>query len=109
MIFDSISTLFVYNVENEVVRFLQVNLARIKQMGCFGVWTVEEGIHTPALYNMLRHIFDTILELRFEETSILERYMRVHTCKDSTHTTQWFPYEIKDNGQLIIKNDDSKV
>jgi KaiC/GvpD/RAD55 family RecA-like ATPase len=109
MIFDSISTLFVYNVENEVVRFLQVNLARIKQMGCFGVWTVEEGIHTPALYNVLRHIFDTILEFRFEETSILERYMRVHTCKDSTHTTRWFPYEIKDNGQLIIKNDDSKV
>lgn len=109
VIFDSISTLFVYNVENEVVRFLQVNLARIKQMGCFGVWTVEEGIHTPAFYNTLRHVMDIILELRFEETTGLERRLRVHTCKGSTHATEWFPFSIKDDGQLIIEDGNLKA
>jgi KaiC/GvpD/RAD55 family RecA-like ATPase len=109
VIFDSISTLFVYNVENEVIRFLQVNVARIRQMGCFGIWTVEEGVHSPALYNTLRHIMDVTLELRFEETSTLERRMRVHTCRSSTHSTQWFPFEIKDRGILEIENGDSKA
>lgn len=109
VIFDSISTLFIYNVESEVVRFLQVNLARIKQMGCFGIWTVEEGVHTPALYNTLRHIMDVTLEFRFEEATNLERRIRVHTAKGSTHATQWFPFEIKDGGLLVIENVDSKA
>lgn len=102
VIVDSVSTLFVYNGENEIVRFLQVNLARIKQLGCYGLWTVEEGIHGAAFYNTLRHIMDVILELRFEESSTLERRLRVHTCKGSTHTTQWFPFNILDDGQLTV-------
>ncbi|MCJ7776978.1 MAG: hypothetical protein MUP16_01515, partial [Sedimentisphaerales bacterium] len=44
---------FLYDVENEIIRFLQVNLARIKQMGCFGIWTIEEGVHAPTIYNTL--------------------------------------------------------
>jgi KaiC/GvpD/RAD55 family RecA-like ATPase len=102
VIFDSISTLFLYNVENEIIRFLQVNLARIKQMGCFGIWTIEEGVHTPTIYNTLRHMMDVTLELRFEETTALERRIRVHTCKGAMHTTQWFPFIIGDGGSLII-------
>ncbi len=109
VIFDSISTLFVYNPENEVIRFLQVNIARIRQMRCFGIWTVEEGVHTSSLYNTLRHIMDVTLELRFEETANLERKIRVHTCRGSTHSTQWFPFEIKDRGILVIENGDSKA
>jgi circadian clock protein KaiC len=110
VIFDSISTLFLYNLENEVIRFLQVNIARIRQMECFCIWTVEEGVHTPALYNILRHIMDVTIELRFEEeTATLERKMRVHTCRGSAHSTQWFPFEIKDRGILVIENGDSKA
>lgn len=66
------------------------------------MWTVEEGIHGAAFYNTLRHIMDVILELRFEESSTLERRLRVHTCKGSTHTTQWFPFNILDDGQLTV-------
>jgi len=109
VIFDSISTLFVYNAENEIIRFLQVNLARIKQMECFGVWTVEEGIHTSAFYNTLRHVMDIILEMRFEESAALERRLRVHTCKGSTHATKWFPFTIIDEGRLLIEDEDSKT
>jgi KaiC/GvpD/RAD55 family RecA-like ATPase len=79
-------------------------------MECFCIWTVEEGVHTPALYNILRHIMDVTIELRFEEeTATLERKMRVHTCRGSAHSTQWFPFEIKDRGILVIENGDSKA
>ena len=92
-----------------MIRFLQVNLARIKQMGCFGIWTVEEGIHTPAFYNTLRDVVDIILELRFEETTTLERRLRVHTSKGSAHSTQWFPFTVAEDGQLIIGEGDSVI
>jgi KaiC/GvpD/RAD55 family RecA-like ATPase len=78
-------------------------------MGCYGIWTVEEGIHTPAFYNTLRHVMDIILELRFEETTTLERRLRAHTCKGSTHATQWFPFTIVDNGRLVIEDGDLKA
>ncbi|MCJ7771033.1 hypothetical protein MUP37_05600, partial [Candidatus Bathyarchaeota archaeon] len=69
---------------------------------CFGIWTIEEGVHAPTIYNTLRHMMDVTLELRFEETTALERRIRVHTCKGAMHTTQWFPFIIGDGGSLII-------
>jgi KaiC/GvpD/RAD55 family RecA-like ATPase len=103
VIFDSISTLFVYNAENEITRFIQVNMARIKQSGSIGIWTVEEGIHNAAFYNALRHLSEGIVEMRFEDDHELQRFIRVHTFRGITHATNWLPFAISSEGKLIVK------
>ena len=103
-LFDSDSTLFVYNAENEVIRFLQINMARVKQSGNMAFWTVGENIHTSTFYNFLRHLADGVIEMRFEEHSALQRFIRVHTLKGMNHKTDWFQFEIQDKGTLIIKS-----
>ena len=95
-IFDSISTLLIYNSENEVERFLGINMARMKHFNNVGFWILEEGIHSNRFYNVLRQRSDCVLEMRFEEQSELTRAIRMHTCKTNEHETRWFPFHIVD-------------
>ncbi|MDQ1279542.1 MAG: hypothetical protein QG670_804 [Thermoproteota archaeon] len=102
LLFDSISTLFIYNGENEITRFMQVNMARIKQSGSIGFWTVGEGMHTQTFSNLLRHLADGIIEMKFEEESELKRLIRVHTLKGYSVKTNWYQFMINNGGHLDI-------
>lgn len=103
LVFDSVSTLFVYNSETDIIRFLQINMARVKQSESIAVWTIGEDIHTSTFYNFLRHLADGIIEMRFKEDGELKRFIRVHTLKSLPHKTDWFPFEIQDEGKFVIK------
>jgi len=48
IVFDSLSTLLVYNSEALTVRFLRSHLARMKKRGNIGVYPVETGIHSDS-------------------------------------------------------------
>jgi KaiC/GvpD/RAD55 family RecA-like ATPase len=102
--FDSISTLLIYNSENEVERFLRINMARMKHYNNVGFWILEEGIHSNRFYNVLRQRSDCVLELRFEEKSELTRSIRMHTCKTNEHETRWFPFHIIDGRFMFQSN-----
>lgn len=91
-ILDSVTTLLTYNSEPDVTRFLDVNMARMRRSGHVGVYTVEEGIHSAAFYNSLRHIADAVLEMRVDDEEELRRYVRVHTFRGTEHSTRWMPY-----------------
>ena len=101
-IFDSISTLLVYGTEDEVARFIEVNMARMKNVNNVGVWVVEQGIHTEKFYNTLRHIVDGILEMRFEENEDIFRYIRMHTFKGLAHRTKWLQFVINQDRTVSI-------
>ncbi len=102
VLFDSISTLFLHNSESDITRFLQVNMARIKQSGGMGIWTVEEGIHTISFYNTLRHLADGVVEMRLEEDRELRRFVRVHTLRGLSHRTNWLPFTVQQRGEFSI-------
>lgn len=101
-VFDSISTLLIYNSENEVARFLEINMARMKHNNHISIWVIELGIHTAQFYNTLRHMADCILEMRFEEQGELLRYIRMHTFKGIRHNTLWLKFVIDKIGDFTI-------
>jgi KaiC/GvpD/RAD55 family RecA-like ATPase len=105
--FDSISTLLLYNTENDVERFLKINMARMKHFNNVGLWIVELGIHSEGFYNMLRHMADGILEMRFEEHEEIMHLIRMHTFKGLEHSTRWARFDICSNGEVIIENHSS--
>jgi KaiC/GvpD/RAD55 family RecA-like ATPase len=104
-ILDSISTLLIYNSENEVARFLEINMARMKHNNHVSVWVIELGIHSGQFYNTLRHMADCILEMRFEEQGELLRYIRMHTFKGLRHNTTWRKFLIDEKGDMAILRD----
>ncbi|UCH37593.1 MAG: hypothetical protein JSV76_07965 [Candidatus Bathyarchaeota archaeon] len=104
-IFDSISTLLIYNSENEVARFLEINMARMKHNNQVSLWAIELGIHSAQFYNTLRHMADCTLEMRFEEQGELLRYIRMHTFKGLRHNTMWHKFEIDQTGDVVVIRD----
>jgi KaiC/GvpD/RAD55 family RecA-like ATPase len=66
-ILDSISTLLIYNSENEAVHFLERKIARMKHSNNVSIWLLESGIHSCQFYTTLRNMVDYVLEMRFEE------------------------------------------
>lgn len=101
-IFDSVSTLLVYNSENDVERFLEVNMARMKHINSTGLWIAEQGIHSERFYNTLRHMVDGILEMHFEENKELKRFIRMHTLRGLPHSTAWKPFFISKTGIVTV-------
>lgn len=107
VIFDSISTLLTYNSENDVERFLEVNMARMKHRNNIGLWVIEEGMHSEKLYNALRHMSDSTLEMRIKENDEKEltRLIRMHTFKGHGHSTRWFHFTVRPDGRLTFSED----
>jgi KaiC/GvpD/RAD55 family RecA-like ATPase len=95
VIFDTISTLVNYNSEDLTIRFLRSHLARMKKLCNIGFYAADDGIHTTSFYNSLRLIYDGVLEFKMvENDGKLERFIRVHSLKDSYHDTSWKRFKI---------------
>jgi KaiC/GvpD/RAD55 family RecA-like ATPase len=62
-VFDSLSTLFIYNDPNTIYRFLRVIISKLRMSGGVGFLTLGEGIHDPAVEMTLRYMVDGTIHL----------------------------------------------
>jgi KaiC/GvpD/RAD55 family RecA-like ATPase len=62
-VFDSLSTLFIYNDPNTIYRFLRVIISKMRMSGGVGFLTLGEGIHDPSVEMTLRYMVDGTIHL----------------------------------------------
>jgi KaiC/GvpD/RAD55 family RecA-like ATPase len=62
-VFDSLSTLFIYNDPNTIYRFLRVIISKMRASNGVGFLTLGEGIHDPSVEMTLRYMVDGTLHL----------------------------------------------
>ena len=67
VVFQSLSTLFIYNTPNIVYKFCQVVGARLKSCGMTTLFMVEDGMHQPDVLATIEHMMDGIVEVKFED------------------------------------------
>jgi KaiC/GvpD/RAD55 family RecA-like ATPase len=93
IVIHSLSTLFLYNQANVVLKFFQISSSRIRSEFGTAFFTIHEGVHDERTVNHLMAIADGVLELQFDEE--LNRRMRVRNMKGCVTSSQWIPFEIK--------------
>jgi KaiC/GvpD/RAD55 family RecA-like ATPase len=93
IIIHSLSTLFLYNQANVVLKFFQISSSRIRNGLGTAFFTIHEGVHDEKTVNHLMAIADGVLELRFDEE--LNRRMRIRNMRGCITSSQWIPYEIR--------------
>jgi KaiC/GvpD/RAD55 family RecA-like ATPase len=93
IVIHSLSTLFLYNQANVVLKFFQISSSRIRSEFGTAFFTVHEGVHDERTVNHLMAIADGVLELKFDED--LNRRMRVRNMRGCITSSQWIPFEIK--------------
>jgi len=67
VVFQSLSTLLIYNTSGIVYKFCQVIGARLKSSGMTTLFMVEEGMHKPDVLATLEHMMDGIIEIKIED------------------------------------------
>lgn len=95
LVFNSISPLSLYNPEGFVLKFLKILFARIKELGCLGIYIVQSGVHSQEFYNTLEYLVDGIFDMKIgEDQGALVRYFRVRSLSAIAHDTKWVPFII---------------
>ena len=61
--FDSLSTLLMYNEPNAVYRFLQFIIPKLKVTGALGFFTLSAGMHDQKIEMTLRHMMDGAIQI----------------------------------------------
>jgi len=67
ILFNSLSTLLMYSSAEAVSRFLQILIAKVKNLNGSIVFTLEEGMHDEKAIVALEHLMDVIIRLKAEK------------------------------------------
>ncbi len=94
VIFDSISTVLLYNEPRSVFRFLQVLTSKSKQYNAMMMILVEEGMHESEVCVTLEHLTDGNILIE----TVPDRQLRIERVFDS----EWIPYKMTREGILIL-------
>jgi KaiC/GvpD/RAD55 family RecA-like ATPase len=62
-VFDSLSTLFIYNDPNTIYRFLRVVISKLRMTNGAGFLTLGVGMHDPHVEMTLRYMMDGTIQL----------------------------------------------
>jgi KaiC/GvpD/RAD55 family RecA-like ATPase len=73
IIFDSLSTLLMYSNAEAIGRFLQIVIAKIKNLQGDMLFTLEEGMHDEKAIVTIEHLMDSIIEVKKEGSKIFTK------------------------------------
>ncbi len=71
VIFNSISTLLLYNDQDVVFKFLQITGARLKSLNSTTIFAMEEGMHDKKVLSAMDHLTDGSLLVRSDKGWLL--------------------------------------
>ncbi len=89
----SLSTLFLYNQTNVVLKFFQISSSKIRSELGTAIFTIHDGVHDEKTMNHIMSIADGVVELKFDEN--LNRRMRIRHMRGHPSPSQWIPFEIR--------------
>lgn len=101
----TLSTMFLYNQPNVVLKFFQLSTSRIRSEYGTAIISIFDGVHDDRVVNHLVALADGVLELRFDQD--LNRMMRVRHMRGMSVPCRWIPFEItpaeEDNPSQVLE------
>lgn len=100
LVLDSASTLILHAGIPATISFLQTLSASVKEADGLGLVTLESGMHDKNVFHTLGAMLDGILQIKLEESpsGSIMRFFRAFSMKDYSHSSDWMPFEIRDDG-----------
>jgi len=89
LVFDSISTVMLYNPFQTVSRFLHVTLGRLKSLGSTSLLLLDEGAHSPSDIVTIKGMVDAVVTIKTRNGS---RYLKYES---EIHNVDWMLYEVR--------------
>ncbi len=102
LVLDSLSTIFLERDEKAILKLIQDLLATLNSLDALSLFSLTLGSQDERTVNVLRSLFDGVLELKVEEIDGgTRRMLRVFSLKGVKHRADWVRFSISDKGVSI--------
>ncbi|MFH1328757.1 MAG: ATPase domain-containing protein [Candidatus Bathyarchaeota archaeon] len=98
VVFDSLSSLFMYSNPAAIARFLHVLTGRLSGFNATTLFLLEQGMHDTPTVTSLQQITNGILELNYENE---KRSLKILGLKGTKCPFEELPLEITDKGMKL--------
>ena len=106
VVFDSLDPLPMDVGETPTFKFLFAACRTCRANSIAGSCVVTGEAHSPQFMSMLKTAFDAVIQLKLETVGRgMERTLQIQTLKGGAHSTDFFPFEIVDDGILVGTKD----
>lgn len=93
VVFDTVSSLLLHNDLADVVKFMQLQVARFREAKVSGLLLLEAGISDESVIERLSFFVDGVFETRLRQAdSDIERQFRVLAVRRAMHYAGWLPF-----------------
>lgn len=101
LVFDSLSGLIFEADPQPVLKFVRNEVARCRAKGVFSIWLMERGAHEEHVLNSFKALMTGYIEMWFEASDGLERYMRIFKLSGAKHPLERIKFYITPEGIRI--------
>lgn len=98
VIVDSLTILMVGMEERKVMKFTEALNRKLQDQNVSLILLTTPTKETGDFLTKMKSLVSSVIEIKLEERGALRRYMRIFKFLERKHSTQWYPFEITDNG-----------
>ncbi len=99
MIINSLSPLISQVDQNDLMKFLQVLIARSKSYRFTNILDMAAGVHSESVVNSVEYLMDGIMEFREQE---MKNMCRMKGFSQNIMTRDWVEYIVKENNIHLV-------
>jgi len=102
-VFDTLSSLVLYNDLTTVIKFMQIQVARFREAKVSSLLLLEEGIDDQPVMEKLSFSVDGMFETKLLEAhGELHRYLRILAVRRAMHYTGWVQFQSTKEGFKFV-------
>lgn len=98
VVVDSLTVLMVGIDQGKIMKFTEGLAGKLQDQNVTVLLLATPTEETQDFLTKMKSLVSSVIEIRLEEGRIIRRFIRIFKFRDKRHSTQWFPFEITDNG-----------
>lgn len=98
VVVDSLTVLMVGIEQGKIMKFTEGVAGKLQDQNVSLLILATPTEETKDFLTKMKSLASSVIEIRLEEGRILRRFVRIFKFQDRKHSTQWYPFEITDNG-----------
>jgi KaiC/GvpD/RAD55 family RecA-like ATPase len=95
---DSLTVLMVGMEERKTMKFTEALSRKLQDQKVSLLLLATPTKETEDFLTKMKSLVSTVIEIKLQERGTIRRYMRIFKFSERKHSTQWFPFEITDEG-----------
>jgi KaiC/GvpD/RAD55 family RecA-like ATPase len=95
---DSLTVLTVGMEQRKIMKFTEALSRKLQDQNVSLLLLTTPTKGTEDFLTKMKSLASSVIEIKLEERGTIRRYMRIFKFLGRSHSTQWYPFEITDNG-----------